>query len=157
MIENNLTRALRDFLTDRLKDMRLPTKKGGLRPPMIFNGFLPPKKEMPDDDFPYVIVRLDKGTVEQSVRRIAVSIIVGCYDLQFDGYESCVNVATRIINELTTCLNQTLDEKFMLTLPITWNVPAEQPYPQWELVIQAEWTTRTPDIQFKLEGGLYGD
>ena len=59
MIESNLAIALGVFVEDSLKELRLKTKKGELRAPQVVDGYLPPKRTLDDDDFPFVIVRAE--------------------------------------------------------------------------------------------------
>lgn len=148
MIENLLTKALREKIADVVKDYRLPVKNGEMRCPTVFNGYLPPKRSNTQDDFPFVVVRADSGKSEREQTELSVSIIIGCYTDEFDGHEYCINVMTRIKNALLSMPNETLDNRFVLQYPIEWNLLSEQPYPQWQLDMSTKWIYRTPEAEF---------
>lgn len=147
MIEQELARHLRKFIEDAVKDFRLPVEfEKKPRAPKIINGYLPPKRSEKGDDFPFVVVRPDAATCEREVTEVTVSIIIGCYakEEEYDGYEYCMNVMTRIRNALTSMENGTLAKKYMLNFPISWNNVTEQPWPQWQLDMETKWRFNTP-------------
>ena len=65
MVENKLTRAIRELVAAAVKNFALPTKpergfaEGELRAPQVVSGYLPPKRTGQKDDFPFVLVRAD--------------------------------------------------------------------------------------------------
>ena len=146
MIENKLSEALRKFIGEDLKDYVLPVKTGEARTPYIVNGYLPPKRSTASDDFPFVLVRPDHGTSDMGQTEVTVSIIIGCYSEDYDGYEYCLNIMTRIRQALATMENQTLDERYQLQWPITWENPTDQPWPQWQLEMTTKWVFNTPQL-----------
>ena len=85
MVENELTRAIRELVAEAVKNFSLPTKpergsaEGDLRAPQVVNGYLPPKRTGQKDDFPFVLVRADEGATDQDSTEVKVSIIVGTY------------------------------------------------------------------------------
>lgn len=153
MIENKLSEALRDVIAEAVKDYVLPTKTGAGRAPNIVNGYLPPKRSTLADDFPFVLVRPDQGASERGQTEVTVSIIIGCYSEEFDGYEYCLNVMTRIRNALAMMESQTLDRKYQLQWPITWENPTDQPYPQWQIDMTTKWIFNTPQLPGNFEEG----
>ena len=102
MVENKLTRAIRELVAAAVKNFALPTKpergfaEGELRAPQVVNGYLPPKRTGQKDDFPFVLVRADEGATDQDSTEVKVSIIVGTYSEEYDGHEYCLNVMARI-------------------------------------------------------------
>ena len=148
MIEQGLTKALRLFIEDAVKDFRLPTKSGELRAPIILNGYLPPKRSGVEDEFPFVLVRPDKGSTDRDKTEVDVSIIVGCYSEEFDGYELCFNVMTRIRDALASMDCGTLANKYQLQYPLKWENFDEQPWPQWQLDLITKWWFKAPEIEF---------
>ncbi len=146
MIETNLAIALGVFIEDALKELRLKTKKGELRAPQIVDGYLPPKRTLEDDDFPFVIVRAEEGTSFMGQTSVTVSLIVGCYTTETDGYAHCMEIMQRIRAALCQMPEQTLDERFQLEFPIVWRNFPEQPYPQWQLEMTTKWTFNTPQL-----------
>ena len=103
MVENELTRAIRELVAKAVKNFALPTKpergfaEGELRAPQIVNGYLPPKRQGSKDDFPFVLVRADEGSTDQDSTEVRVSIIVGTYSEEYDGHEYCMNVMSRAV------------------------------------------------------------
>jgi len=156
MIENNLIKALREFIKEAVKDFRLPVENpepiedGDIRAPQIINGYLPPKRSEAKDDFPFVMVRPEKGSIGE-VRKMTISIVVGCYTEEYDGYELCLSVMTRIANALNTMPNNILASKYVLSSDsdIDWELPDNQPYPQWELYMTTHWEFNSPQAIFE--------
>ena len=154
MIEIYLTKALREFIKTAVKDFRLPVEKGEIRPPQVINGFLPPKQYIQpnqserEDDFPFVVVRPDKAETDSGKTEVTVSIIIGCYSKDFDGYEYCLNVMSRIRNALSSMKNGVLDKKYILQFPFEWDIVPEQPWPQWQVDITTRWVFNAPQAEF---------
>lgn len=147
MLERNLALSLGVFIEDALKDTRFPTKtKDVIRAPKVFDGYLPPKKTLPDDDFPFVVVRADAGTSDRGQTTVTVSLIIGCYTTETDGYAHCLEIMEKIRLALCKMENQTLDRRYQLEFPITWSNVPEQPYPQWQLEMTTKWTFNTPQL-----------
>lgn len=145
MVVNELSKAIRELCAEAVKNFRLPTEKGKeLSAPQIVNGFLPPKRSSVKDDFPFVLVRPTDCEMNRGSQEIKVSIIVGCYSEEFDGYEYCVNVSERICEKIATLEMETLKKKYQMRFPIRWNVPNEQPFPQWQAEIETIWTYNSP-------------
>lgn len=144
MVVNDFTDALIAKIADAVKDMRLPVKNGEPRPPKVIDGYLPPKRSGADDDFPLVIVRPEKGEVEERAANISAVIIIGCWSEEFDGYKHCVNVMERIKSALATMENGTLADKYILQYPIKWELASEQPYPLWQLEMELSFAHRAP-------------
>lgn len=147
MIEVELAKALRKKLEEILAEFRMPTDQPNFpdRAPKIINGYLPPKRTSADPDFPFVIVRPKSGrTPDESSSRVAVNLIIGCYSEEFDGHEYALNVMTRIRTGLLEMTHYTLDNRYRLEFPLSWELFDDQPYPQWQLEMTTEWTVATP-------------
>ena len=149
MVENLLTKALREKVEEAVKDYRLPVKNGVPRAPNVLNGELPPKRSNVNDDFPFVVVRAVSGSVNENSTEFTIDIIIGCYTEEYDGHEYCLNVASRIRNALTTMKDARLEDKYILQFPINWdNLPAH-PYPQWQITMTTKWIYRTTVNDFE--------
>ena len=150
MVENELTRAIRELVAEAVKDFALPTKpergdeEGELRQPQIVNGYLPPKRSGSKDDFPFVLVRAEEGASDAESTEVQVAIIIGAYSEEYDGHEYCLNVMSRIRTALCSLPGMTLANRYRLQHPIKWSTYSEQPYPQWQLDMQTTWLIRTP-------------
>lgn len=145
MVTNFLTKALRELCAQAVKDFRLPTKDGKtLRAPQIVNGFLPPKRSTDLDDFPFVLVRPEQCTTDRESEEIRVSIIVGCYSEEYDGFEYGVNVVERIKEKICTLPAETLDQRYQMRYPVKWTMVPEQPWPQWQIDMETIWIFNSP-------------
>lgn len=150
MVENELCRAIRELVTDAVKDFALPTKpeardaEGELRAPTVINGYLPPKRSGAPDDFPFVVVRADEGTTDNEGTEVQVSIIVGSYTQEYDGHEYCLNVMNRIRTALCSLPFGTLKGRYVLQLPVKWSGYAEQPWPYWQIDMTTTWLIHAP-------------
>lgn len=148
MVENELMRALRDFIGETVAEMGLPTRGGEERAPKIVNSYLPPKRSGPDDDFPFVVVRPDSGETTREETVVDVSIIVGCYSEDVDGHEWCFNVMTRIRDALAALPFGTLAQRYQLRAPLRWENLDDQPYPHWQVNLTTKWAFRAPAVPF---------
>lgn len=157
MTENHLTQELRALLEDALREFCYLAQDGNREgPPRIINGFLPPKKEPDGRDWPFVLIRPVEGSIDEEETTVSVQIIVGCWSREFEGYEYCLNVLSRIRNALTMLPARTLDYRFRLAFPIKWEFLSEQPYPSWTAVMTTDWILRTPDVRTENEDEVYG-
>ena len=154
MVENELAKALRAFIAGVISEYRLPVKNGEPRAPEVVNGFLPPKRSSVEDDFPFVLVRLEKGETNLEETTCTAAIIIGCYTAEFDGHEYCLNVMERIKQALCSMPFGTLANKYQLRYPVKWELPDEQPYPQWQIGMTTEWAFNAPVVEF---GGEFDD
>lgn len=150
MIETNLALALGELIEEALQEYRLPTKtKDTLRAPVIFDGYLPPKRALDEDDFPFVIVRAEAGVSEREKTEVTVAFIIGCYSTETDGYTYCMQIMEQIRRTICELPAQTLANCYQLQFPIAWNNVPNQPYPQWQLEMTTKWVFNTPQL-----GGL---
>lgn len=157
MTENHLTQELRAFLADALKDFSYLAQDGKTEgSPKVINAFLPPKKESDGRDWPFVVVRPVEGSIDEEKTTVSVQIIVGCWSREFEGYEYCLNVLSRIRNALAMLPARTLDHRFLLAFPVKWELLNEQPYPSWTAVMTTDWMLRTPDVRTENEDNVYG-
>ncbi len=149
MTEIFLTEALIEKIKEAVKDFRLPVENGMERPPKVITGFLPPKRSGIDDDFPFVIVRADSGKINMEKTDTVVSIIVGCYceDCE-EGHKHCLNVMSRIRNELAMLPNNILARKYVLQFPLEWELPKDQAWKYWQVEMTTTWSCNTPQAEF---------
>lgn len=155
MNENELCDAIRARMTEATDLLQLESDKGdgSIKPPQVVDGYLPPKRSQKNEqgedipDYPYIIVRPTAGqTNEQRMTMANVTILIGCYSEDFDGYKYCLLVLAVIRKALME--KPTIDKRFRLELPFEWNQPEEQPWPEWQLEITTRWSLATPqDIE----------
>jgi len=142
-----LVDELRNFIDDVVKNYWLETNKQDLnKPPQVVTGYLPPKKSTPDPDYPFVIVRLVEGTDNQEGATVTVKIIVGTYseDAQ-NGWRDVANIIQRIWTELFK--RRVIAKKFMVEYPMKFEMPEEQPFPEWVGIMTTTWTVAHPVLE----------
>lgn len=157
MVENELCRALRGLIGESVKDLLLPTESKELREPQVVNNYLPPKRAGKSDDFPFVLVRAESGSSNQDITSVTVAIVVGAYcpngvDSAREGHEHCLNVMERIRLKLMNLPGLILDGRYQLRDDVTWSLPAEQPFPYYQLDMETHWTFRSPVQVSGVEG-----
>lgn len=146
MIETDLAQALGIFVEDVLKDLRLPMKNADPQPVQVFDGYLPPKKVLKDDQWPFVIVRVQKVVSEMDSTVVTIDLVVGCYSPETDGYARCLEVMQRLRTVFCQLPAQTLADRYQMRFPVEWNNVDEQPYPHWQMVMTTQWLMRTPQF-----------
>lgn len=154
MNEIALCEALRTRLSEIVPLMQMPTdaKDETLKAPRIVNGYLEPKRSRgpkeEEPDFPYVIVRPPKGSTDpQGMTTVNVNILIGCYSEEFDGYEYCLHVLSEIRRGLMERPNLTphkLGSVFRMEYPFDWDMPDDQPWPEFIIMAKTRWTIATP-------------
>jgi hypothetical protein len=151
----DLIDAICEFLTLTVKDLQLKTQSGDERPPQIVAGYLPPKNpkkpELQEDDFPFVIARLISledvsekgGGTGRDYAQAVVRLVIGTYshDAQ-DGWRDVANTATRIWIDLFK--KRVIAKKYRIEYPCLFEMPEEQPYPQWIGEMTTRWVVPRP-------------
>lgn len=146
MIEPHLTESLCEFLEKTCTEFRLPTRSGGMRSPKVFSGYLPLKRSTDDEDFPFLLVRVESATTDVDATEVEAVIVVGCYldSPDMAGYAQCLDVVARIRNALARLSAQTLAGRYQLRLPFKWENIQEQPFPHWQVEITTTWLFQNP-------------
>ncbi|MDI3534823.1 MAG: hypothetical protein PWQ82_1188 [Thermosediminibacterales bacterium] len=147
MIPTLLVDELRNFIDDVVKNYWLETNKQDLnKPPQVVTGYLPPKKSAPDPDYPFVIVRLAEGTDNQEGATVTVKIIVGTYseDAQ-NGWRDVASIIQRIWTELFK--RRIIAKKYKVEYPMKFEMPEEQPFPEWVGIMTTNWTVAHPVLE----------
>ena len=174
MNESELCRALRAYIEEAVKDLQLPVEppmpdidaddfpEDGeeVRPkeptpteeyvlrrtPTVINGYLPPKRDDEDDkrDFPCIVVRPDESTSSRELTTVTVSIIFCAYSQTSDGYEHCLNMATRVRTAIMSLPFLTLANRYRLEGEVSWRNFSEQPHPYYQIDMSTKWTFQSP-------------
>lgn len=116
------------------------------RSPAIIDGWLPPKASG-EDRFPFLIVRpaagFDSEPGADQVAGAVVKVIVGTYSDTDDGWMDTLLLvdAVRLSLGAAPVLEGTAFEHIG---PLLWELPEEQPRPQWHAVITTNWTLPRP-------------
>ncbi len=143
-----LVDELKDFIETVIRNYWLETKKPDLnKPPQVVTGYLPPKDPTrAEPDFPFLIIRLVEGTDAQEGATVTVKIIVGTYseDAQ-NGWRDVANIVQRIWVELFR--RRVIGGRFRVEYPMKFELPEEQPYPEWIGVMTTVWTVAQPIVE----------
>lgn len=131
MTARDLQKAVADDLQALFASDQFKTPVGDMAAPRVFSQFLPKlDSDDEDDPFPYIIVRLDSGTIETQTdpHKIALVLIIGVFDddLQNQGHKSVLEIIERIQlhYEETPALAE-----FYRTDPFSWALQDEQSWP----------------------------
>lgn len=147
MIENLLTEAVINYLRAVFDENLLPTDAGGIKSPKVVDGWLPPKGSDDEPDFPYIIVRVSSGrTGDDGYSRATVRFLIGAYSEDYDGYRYVVQVLQRLRAAFMSLPSMTLDDQYKFELPFDWEMIDDQPYPEWVLSVDTQWTVVTPQM-----------
>lgn len=127
--------SLREWLEAITQEMRYQVKapqgqQPEMRAPVIFDGYMPPKdRNQPVDEYPFVMPRCTGWRSEEDGKKADVIIYVGTHLQQGDGYRDALQLLERINTQLRK--TPVIANKYRVELPITAEVPDEQPYPEW--------------------------
>lgn len=124
--------ALIADLQELFKDRRYKTPDGETAALSVFSQNLPKRESEDDDDpFPYIIARIDSGSIETQTDPFKVSIflLIGIYD------DDTENQGHRAVLEVMEVIQQhyeetpLLDGRFIFTDPFHWALQDEESYP----------------------------
>ena len=112
----------------------------------VFSQFLPKKADTEEDDpFPYVIVRVDNGTIETQIdpHKIVILLVVGIFDddEQNQGHAAVLEIIERIQQhyEETPALTE-----FVCGDPFHWALQDEEMYPYFYGAVQLTFHAPAP-------------
>ncbi len=150
MTENGCLQAIAGWLeTQVLYEYRLPgAAKAGDQPFHVFVGWLPEKRGKENEDYPFCLVRPVDGTAGMDGTAMSVDIVLGVLAEETQGCEYVLNVQRRLLNALGTLGERRLADKYTLSMPVTWELPDDQPYPVWVAVVHTEWIYHSPIMPF---------
>lgn len=121
--------------------------KTSSRAPTIVDGWLPPKEDKSDEQYPFIAVRFTGGAdSEQGADENATAafdIIIGTYSDTDDGWLDVLLVVDAIRAELGAA-PALAGTAFEQTGPMTSQIPQEQTRPEWLGVVKTNWTLPRP-------------
>lgn len=121
--------------------------KTDTRAPDVIDGWLPPKPGAEATQFPFLAVRPRSGVdSEQSADQNAtarIDVIVGTYSDTDDGWIDVLLLIDAIRAELGAAPT-IVGTAYEQTGPLTWEIPEEQPRPQWFGRVTTNWTLPRP-------------
>lgn len=112
--------------------LQLSDKKGHLRAPQVFDGYLPPPdpRNLNHEAFPYIIPRYlsDESTAEEAIA--IVKVMCGVYsDDDQHGWRDLLNLTNAIKTFFLS--NPYFGDCFTVKRPLKREFPEEQPAPEW--------------------------
>jgi hypothetical protein len=121
--------------------------KSMARAPSIVDGWLPPKPGAESEQFPFLIVRPFTGTDTcegaDQTGSATMKIIVGTYSDTDDGWLDVLLLIDAIRSDLAE--QPTIaGTAFEHLGPLTWEVPEQQPRPQWFGTVTTNWNIARP-------------
>ena len=141
------------FLQNAMSDYLLPTKEGVEKPPTVYDGYLPAKKNVrrgeddpEQEDYPFIIVRYlgDEDELHKQ-NNIAFKLLVGTYNQdEQHGWRDALGLMIRIKTKLRE--EQAIGSA-MLTGKISTRLFEEQLKPMWHGMMEVEF--EMPQIQTK--------
>jgi hypothetical protein len=92
------------------------------------------------------LIRPDSGKTDADGCSADVSIVIGVWDGEFEGHLTALSLKEKVEALLLNLPNRTLDERFILETPISWENSPAQAWPFWQIVMSTRWTFRAPEI-----------
>lgn len=155
MIEDLLIDDLVAYLETAFKENLLLSEEGDYKPPQIVNGWLPHKRSSgpKDRDFPFIIVRPKSGaTTDHANSQVTIQLLLGTYSEEYDGYQHNMQLLARLRLALFGLPSLTLNNRYRIEYPLKWELFDDQPWPEWAMKVETNWTVYTPQPADDLEG-----
>ncbi len=148
MTARELQTALVDDLTTLFqgRSYKAPTDEG-MAHVGVYKQWLPKlENESDEDPFPYIIVRLDNGKLENqtSPHKVAVILLVGIYDddLENNGFEGVLEIMEVIQQHYQE--NPILADQFRTDDSFNWALQDEESYPYFFGAASMVWEATAP-------------
>lgn len=114
---------------EQLLPMPEPLEQGEIAPELLENGLVD-VRTVPDP-YPYIIVRLDEGEIEDadSAQKVSLSLLIGIYEPDYakQGHKDILNIIAKIYERFAKC--PVLNGKYTIQYPILWVLQEEESYP----------------------------
>lgn len=122
-------------------------EEGSRRAPTVRHGWLPPKADADAKDFPFILVRPRSGEDSEQGQdenaRATMAIVIGSYSDTDDGFMD-VQLVIDAIRESLAAFPVLEGTAFEHVGPLRWEIPDEQPRPQWFGVVTTIWNLPRP-------------
>ena len=172
---------LADILQGELEEVKLRTKGGEFRSPVVFRQHLPlprtpkvkprggkqeeeppqpPEEYGPEDfdaNFPCVIVQLQDWNDTREIATAEINFLIGVYDdnPNAQGYRDVENIKDHI--RLYLHQNQTIDRRYIMQFPLRGGLFKDQPWPVFFGWITATYALDNPAAEIKRRKGDWRD
>lgn len=150
-----LLEELARYLKLANKDYRLTDEAVKNNPLTVVPGFLKRRENADEQFFPHIVPRLIRGTDTDDGSTATVRIYFGtyCEDVA-DGWRELFNLMEHSRQALLK--QRTIADKFRLLLPIKYEMPEEQPYPEWVGYMDVIYTIYQPQEEIIYDENCYG-
>lgn len=158
MTPTDLVERLAVFLQNEVAStFSLETKHGSRKNPRVIEGaWTLPEGDDQDEDavFPYIAVFAEELNETEAEAKLKVTIFFGTYCeggknkkddvFKYDtqGYKDLLNIIERVRQALLKA--RFIDQKYKIEMPLKWQIPFEQPYPQWVGWMETYWIIQKP-------------
>lgn len=105
----------------------------------VFDGFIPSADKI-DRISPFVTVRPVSAVVSNGGTQLKISIIVGTFSRDQDGYHDTLNVVDRIVTRIMQIPDNILDGRYNLVDNITWELTDDQDEPFFYVTMNTSWS-----------------
>ena len=155
---------LRKFIEKQIEQLPVQKKDSGQSPPKVLVGWLPPKTAGAKDTDDYPFIRIlplngeDNNGPMGGEGQCTLSILVGCWAEDPEGWRDSVNLMQRIRLALLALPGQTLANRYRIAEQensriVEWRVFEDQPYPQWLAEIKV--TFHVPVVTSNIEEAIH--
>lgn len=140
---------LAKFLKEVNKDYRLSDELVRGNELIVVPGFLKRRENAIETFYPHIVPRFIKGSDTTSDSNVSVKIFFGtyCEDVN-DGWRELYNLMEH--TRLALLKQKIIGKKFMLEGNLEYEIPEEQPYPEWVGFMSAEYSIPRPREELKI-------
>lgn len=141
MLQQDLKKEIESLLEHKM----FQSPDGTEKKVSVFEQFIPAMQNEDDTDpFPYVIVRLESGTIPDidKMQETVVTLLLGVYDDSgYRGHDAIMEMMQAIANRF--CDDNILAKRYELQHPIEWAMQDEESYPYYFGAMSLTFTSRT--------------
>lgn len=143
MIPVILLDELAKFLKTANKDYRLLDERVKDNELLVTPGFLKQRESASEIFFPHIVPRFIKGADTVNGSTVTVRIYFGTYCEEVtNGWRELFNLMEHTRQALLK--KRTIANKFRMELPINYEMPEDQPYPEWVGYMDVIYTVAQP-------------
>lgn len=130
MTSVTLLKDLVEFVQHSLSSYQYQNSDGVMRTVQVKDGYLKVREEDDEENFPYVLIRLGKGSADHDEATVEVRFFAGVWDRDVDnGYISCLNILDRIRHDLQS--TPFVASAYEVRPPFHWEMADRETYPVW--------------------------
>lgn len=92
-----------------------------------------------ESSFPYVSIILESGTYQDNNVICNVQIDCGVFSQDYQGHLDLINLISRVVYAIKTLKNSTLENKYVLSEPIKFEISDADTSPYYQGLISTSW------------------